>query len=381
MRNKQFQNHNLKENARKQRLTSIDALRGFNMFWITGGQKIVAALSVVTGLPAFQWFHEQMRHVPWNGFAFIDMIFPLFLFLSGVSMPFSMQKRIEKGEPKKSLYKHAFIRMIVLIVLGLVYNRNLDFDFENARYASVLGRIGIAWFFAVLIYLNFSLRKRLIWFSGLLITYFLLMLYVPVPNVGAGVLTLEGNLAGYIDRQILPGRLYLEVMDPGGILSTIPAVGTALLGTFGGSILNLSDSSVSKRKKVIWLLLCGVILLIIGILWDPFFPINKNLWTSSFVLFAGGISFILLALFYLVIDVLKFKKWAFFFVVIGMNPITIYIVQNRLIDFNFMRDFLFTGVITIFPEDFQILVAAVTYVLCVWGFLYFLFRYRIFLKV
>lgn len=366
---------------KSQRLISLDALRGFDMFWITGGQKIILALATITGLPVFKWLDVQMHHVKWDGFAFYDIIFPLFLFLAGVSMPFSFSKRLANGESKTSIYKHSFKRMVLLVILGLIYNHFLNLDFENMRYASVLARIGIAWFLAAVIYLNSSFRWQIVWFWGILIGYCLLLLFVPVPGFGAGVLTPEGNLAGYIDRLFLPGKLYLGTMDPEGILSTIPAISTALFGVFAGRFLLWENVRFSKLRKGVLLLAAGILSLLLGQFWDVFFPINKSLWTSSFVLFAGGWSLLLLGVFYLIIDVWGFRKWAFFFVVIGMNPITIYLVQNRIIMFTSMRDFFFTGLINISPDTIQSLVSAMGYVACVWVFLYILYRKKIFLKV
>ncbi len=364
-----------------QRLYSLDALRGFDMLWITGGQKIIFALATATGLPFFQWLNGQMHHVKWNGFAFYDMIFPLFLFLAGVSLPYSFAARKARGETKTKIYRHAFVRMIILVILGMIINHLLDFDFENMRYVSVLGRIGIAWFFAALILLNASVKWQVVWFWGLLIAYYLLMVYVEVPGYGAGVLTLEGNLAGYIDRMILPGKFYLGVMDPEGVLSNIPAVSTALLGVFAGHFLRSGSLKMNGLKKALTIVGAGVLSLMLGLLWGTFFPINKSLWTSSFVLFAGGWSLILLGVFYLIIDVWRFKKWAFFFVVIGMNSITIYMLQNRIIRFDVMRDFFFSGLMNLSPEGLKLIIGALGYVACVWVFLYLLYRNRVFLKV
>ncbi|VBB48568.1 conserved membrane hypothetical protein [uncultured Paludibacter sp.] len=364
------------------RLASLDALRGFDMLWITGGQKIVFALATIKGLPIFNWLNRQMHHVEWNGFAFYDMIFPLFLFLAGVSMPYSFSNRLAKGETKTTIYKHAFKRMFLLIIFGMIYNGVLHSDFENMRFASVLGRIGVAWFFAAIIYLNTSLRGQIIWFWGILVGYCLLMLFVPVPGFGAGVLTPEGNLSGYIDRLLLPGKLYINnIMEAEGILSTLPAIGTALLGVFAGHFLRVNDEKISRVKKSLWLIVAGVFSLALGLIWNIFFPINKILWTSSFVLFAGGLSLILLGIFYLIIDVWGFKKWSFFFVVIGLNSITIYLVQYKIIDFNKVRDFLFGTLINLTPNSIQPLVSAIIYVLLVWMFLYFLYKNKIFLKV
>lgn len=363
------------------RLQSIDALRGFDMLWISGGQKIIYALMFVTGWPAFKWLHGQMEHVKWEGFAFEDLIFPLFLFLAGVSMPFSFAKRKQKGHSKSKIYRHAFIRMVLLVLLGLFYNRILQFDAQHFRLPSVLARIGIAWFLAAIIYLNASLRWQLLWFWGLLIGYCMLMLWVPVPGYGAGVLTPEGNLAGYIDRSLLPGKLYLGVMDPEGVLSTIPAVSTALLGVFAGQFLRLKKELFSQHRKAYLLMAAGVLSLLMGWAWGLFFPIIKNLWTSSFTLYAGGWSLLFLGFFYLVIDVWGFRKWAFFFVVIGMNPITIYLVQYRIIQFDVVRDTFLGGLIRWSPPGLQQMLIAIGYVSCVWLFLYLLYRRKIFLKV
>jgi predicted acyltransferase len=340
-----------------QRMKSLDALRGFDMFWNTGGQKIIFALATITVLPVFKWLDVQMHNVKWEGFAFYDIIFPLFLFLAGVSIPFSFDKRIANGELKTSIYKRSFKRMMLLVLLGLIYNHLFNLDFENMQYASVLGRIGIAWFLAAVIYLNSSFHWKIIWFWGLLIGYCLLMLFVPVPGFGAGVLTPEGNLEGYIDRLILPGKLYLGTMDPEGILRTIPAISTALFGVFTGHFIRLQDVHLSNLRRGLLILAAGLLSLLLGHFWDMFFQIIKNLWTSSFVFFAGGWSLLLLGILYLIIDVWGFHKWVFYFVVIGMNPITIYLVQNRIIRFDLIRDFCFTGLVNIRRKQFSHLLA------------------------
>ena len=367
--------------SKRQRLLSLDALRGFDMFWITGGQRVIHALATLTGWPLFEYLHLQMDHVKWEGFQFYDLIFPLFLFLAGVSMPFSFGKRLARGDSKMSIYKHAFKRMMLLIILGMLYNRILNLDAEHFRLASVLGRIGIAWFFAAIIFLNTNLRAQIIWFWGLLLAYCLMMLYIPVPGFGAGVLTPDGNLEGYIDRLFLPGTLYMKVMEPEGILSTIPSISTALLGVFAGRLLRSEDVRLSALRKGLLLIGAGIVALGLGELWGLWFPIIKKLWTSSFTLYAGGWSLILLGVFYLIIDAWGFKKWAFFFVVIGLNPITIYLVQYKIIDFDNMRNFFFGGLMHLTPDHIAGLIGTIGYVACVWVFLYILYRKKIFLKV
>ena len=167
----------------RERIDSLDALRGFDMFWITGGEGIFHALAPLTGWSLFIWMSKQLGHVPWNGFHFYDMIFPLFLFIAGISMPFSLSRRLEKGNTRRQVYMHIFKRMILLVFLGMIYNGLLEFDWQNMRYASVLARIGLGWFFAALIFMNTTRKTQYFWFAGILVVYWLIMTFVPVPGV------------------------------------------------------------------------------------------------------------------------------------------------------------------------------------------------------
>jgi len=304
------------------------------------------------------------------------------LFIAGISLPYSISSRLNKGQSKREIYKHMFSRLALLILFGMVYNGLLNFKLDEIRVASVLARIGLAWFFAALIYLNCNLKWQIRWFWIFLLGYWAAMMLIPVPGYGAGVLTIEGNFAGYIDRLFLPGVKYFDgKLDPEGILSMIPAISTALLGTFTGQLLMTDKWQLSKLKKGLVLLTSGIICWGIGAFWGLFFPIIKNIWTSSYVFYAGGLSLIMFAVFYLVIDVWGFKKWAFPFVVIGLNSITIYMIQPGIINFYSMRDYFFSGLVNMFSENWQVLVSSAGYVLCVWLFLYFLYRHKIFLKV
>ena len=363
------------------RLVSLDALRGFDMFWIMGGENIVHALAQLTQWTLFIWLGTQMEHVEWNGFRFYDNIFPLFLFIAGVTMPFSLTRRMERGDSKGKLYQHIIIRGLLLVILGFIYNGLLRFDFDNQRYASVLGRIGLAWMFAAIIFINTKTRGQIIWFAAILLGYWAIMMLVPVPGYGAGVLTKEGSLVGYIDRLFLPGRLYLTVHDPEGILAIIPAIGTALMGVLTGKFLTLRKEGLEPIKKGFYILLAGAISIGIGWLWHLTFPVNKNLWTSSFVLVAGGWSLVYLSIFYIIIDVWKFQKWAFFFIVIGLNPITIYLCQAGMINFESTTRFFFGGFLNTMPELWQHFIGATLYVGVSWLLLYFLYKKKIFLKV
>jgi predicted acyltransferase len=363
------------------RLYSLDALRGFDMFWIMGGEVIFAGLATLTGWSFLEWWATQLDHVTWHGFHFYDMIFPLFLFIAGISFPFSLSKRISSNESRSRIYKHILSRGLILVLLGILYNNGVRLHFSELRYGSVLGRIGLAWMFAAIIFLNTSRKWRIIWFWLLLIGYWLLLMFIPAPDAITGdMYSQEGNLASYIDRMLMPGKLYLGNHDPEGILSTLPAIGTALLGMFTGEFMLSSYMNEKPIKKVLVLVIAGIIFVLLGRLWNITFPINKNLWTSSFVCFVGGLSLLLFALFYLIIDVWHLRKWAFFFAVIGLNPITIYLMQ-RIVDFGPATNFFFGGLIEILPPAWSRLVEGIGITAIAWIFLYFLYRKKIFLKV
>jgi len=373
-----------KNNEKKQdRLLSLDTLRGFDMFWIAGGEYLIVLLAALTGWPFMQWAATQMEHVEWEGFRFYDNIFPLFLLIAGTSMPYSILKRKQRGESMRSIYLHLVKRLLLLIALGLIYNGILRLDFEKQRYSSVLGRIGIAWFLAAVIVLNTRIRGQIMWFVGILLGYWAVMKLVPVPGFGAGVLTPEGNLAAYIDQHLLPGRLCCYTFgDNEGLISHIPAICTALMGTFAGHLLISKDERLTGLRKGLILLGAGILAMVVGKVWGYSFPMIKNLWTSSFVLYAGGLSLILLSVFYLVIDVWGFKKWTLPFVVIGMNSITIYLLNSGIVDWEKMGQYFLGGVAGLFAsEQAQTLVIATGAILCMWYVLYLLYKHKIFLKV
>lgn len=364
----------------KNRLISLDALRGFDMFWIIGGASIFRKLADVTDSNALDWIALQTRHVEWNGFRFFDLIFPLFLFIAGVSFPFSLSSRIKKGVSKSQILRHIIQRGIILVLLGFIYNGVFKTGFTEFRYASVLGRIGLAWMFAAIIYLYTQRTGQIIWFFSILMGYYAIMLLIPVPGYGAGNLTLEGNLATYIDSNFLPGTLYLGCLDPEGILSTIPAISTAMLGMFTGQILKTDNRKINPFKKFYIMLGSGAILIFISLLWNLSFPINKSLWSSSFVLCTGGISLMMLALFYIILDIWKFKSWVLPFIIIGLNPITIYLGQ-KIIDFWFTADYFFGHFFDTISNTYAQVWMACSYLFVSWIFLFFLHKKSIYLKV
>ena len=378
-------------NTTNGRLVSLDVLRGFVMFWIMSGEHIMHALAKAAPIPVFIWMSSQLHHAEWNGITFYDMIFPVFLFVAGVSMPYSFEKKMSlagvktpnelPSKEKQRIYLSMLRRTCILLILGFVVNGLLRFDgFVQTRFASVLGRIGLAWFFAGLIYLNFNLKQQLIWFAAILTGYYLAMKLIPVPNFGAGVLTKAGSLEAYIDRLFLPGRLHSKVYDPEGLFSTIPAIATALLGVFLGTFLR-AKNHFSWGKKLTVLVLSALVLIGIGILWDYDFPINKHLWTSSFVCFVGGFSILFFTFFYLIIDLLGFQNWAFPLLLIGSNSILIYMAAEGLVDFKHTAEYVFGGIIKFLPLIWQPVFTTLSVTMVQLMLLYFLYKKKWFLKV
>jgi predicted acyltransferase len=363
----------------QQRLYSLDALRGFDMFWIMGAEEIFHKLSEATGSPFWNAISLQLTHPDWNGFHFYDLIFPLFLFLAGVATPYSVGRDIEKGKSKNELLWRVIKRGLILVLLGIIYNNGLVIKpVSDIRFASVLGRIGIAYMLANIIYLYSSRRSQVIWFCALLIGYWLAMKLGHAPGYAPGDLTMQGNLASWIDREVLPGKLYLGIHDPEGLFSTIPAIGTGLLGILTGTFLK--TSTLSGKQKCLRIAITGAVFIGLAQLWNLNFPINKNLWTSSFVLQVGGISLLLLSFFYYIIDVKGYKRWAFFFRVIGMNSILIY-MSGHFINWGFTNDSLFGWLGALIGNPYNAVMLAVTFVFIKWLFLYFMYRQKVFLRV
>ncbi len=309
------------------RLVSLDALRGFDMFWIVGAEEVVHALTGLNDAPWAKIITEQLSHKAWQGFAFYDLIFPLFVFIVGISLVFSVSHSLEAYGTAKTI-RRVFIRSAILYVLGLFYYGGIANGYDQVRFVGVLQRIAICYFLASLAFCFLATRGRIALCVGILASYWALMTFVPVPEAGAGNFEEGKNLANYVDKQFLPGKKWDGDHDPEGLLSTLPAVATCLLGVFAGGLLR--STSIKDALKVIYLLTGGLALTALGYLWGMEFPIIKKLWTSSYVLVAAGYSCILMALFYLIVEIIGFKIWAMPFVWIGMNPITIYLAHNLI---------------------------------------------------
>jgi predicted acyltransferase len=362
-----------------QRLYSLDALRGFDMFWIMGAEEIFHGLAKATGSPFWNSLSTQFTHPSWNGFHIYDLIFPLFLFLAGVSTPYSIGRELEKGKSRQQLLLRVIKRGLILVLLGIIYNNGLQLrPVSDIRFSSVLGRIGIAYMLANIIYLYAKQRTQILWFAGLLIGYWLILKFTSAPGFAPGDLTMEGNFASYVDRTILPGKLSLGIHDTVGFFNNIPAIGTALAGIIVGTFLK--DPSTKPARKAGVLAISGIVFLLLAQLWNLDFPINKNMWSSSFVMHTTGLSLLLLSLFYYIIDVRGYKNWAFFFKVIGMNSILIY-MSGRFINWNYATDGFFKWLDQLTGDPFNVVTMAICMVMIQWLFLYILYKKKMFLRV
>lgn len=395
------------------RLISLDALRGFDMFWILGGDALARALDKMEKTPVTETLATQLSHVEWQGFHFYDMIFPLFVFMAGVSTVFSLAKAHETGGRGRAL-RRLVSRTVLLFLCGIFYSGGFSNEWPNIRLLGVLQRIAIGYGGAALIYLIVGPKrpKTLVGITiAILVGYWAILTYVPFPDVR---LTKEGlepliakagssdssvilqqvstttkgqfekgyNLVNYIDWRYLPGRKYDTYFDPEGILSMIPAVASALLGILSGWLLR--ECQMRNAIKLIILIVIGLGLAALGFQWDATSPIIKKIWTSSFVLVAGGFSMALLGLFYLVIEIIGLQFWARPFVWIGSNAITLYLVSNLMgfgkISARFVGGDVSHWLDTNLATGAGPLVQALTALFFVFLFARFLYNHKIFLR-
>ena len=335
---------------------SLDALRGFDMFWILGADALVLALGGLSTSPVARFFTGQLEHKAWEGFGFYDLIFPLFVFIVGVTTVYSLRALIER-HGRAAAVKRVLRRAALLLLLGIFYNGGLTHEWPNVRIAGVLSRIALVYAATGMLFCFFKPRALGAIGAGLLVGYWALLTFVPIRDIQLADRALAArigvehptraqvhaafeattarvtgkfdpglNLTNHLDFQFLPGALYDHYYDPEGLLSTLPAIATCLLGVFAGLLLRRADWDDGRKLRV--LLVAGVAAIAAGWLWNLQFPVIKKIWTSSYVLVAGGWSFLLLAAFYYVVDVLRWRRWCQPFVWIGMNPITLYLVLS-----------------------------------------------------
>ncbi|MGA2243867.1 MAG: heparan-alpha-glucosaminide N-acetyltransferase domain-containing protein [Verrucomicrobiota bacterium] len=399
--------------AEAHRLVSLDALRGFDMFWILGADSFVYALHKLSDNTVTRFFAAQLEHAEWEGFHFYDLIFPLFVFIMGVSTVISLTRIIGR-EGRGGAVRHVLKRGALLFVVALIYSGGFANPWPDIRLMGVLNRIALCYTFGGLLFIFCDVRVMVSVAAALLLGYWALLELVPFPDVrpvpgGTAVISKEAgytnilqlnlastnmisgsflqgvNLANYLDQKYLPGRKYDGTYDPEGFLSTLPALVTGLLGIFTG--LFLRNQSVSGTKKALYLVSAGAAGAVLGWLWGLEMPVIKKIWTSSYVLVAGGYSAMLLGLFYWIVEVKEKTAWCQPFVWIGMNPITLYLASNFLggLGFEKLAQRLAGGPVKSFFDAHvargfgELVISAVAVALFVW-FARFLYQRKIFLR-
>jgi len=361
--------------AKTERLLSLDALRGFDMFWIIGGASIIRGFAKVWPGNVTSVLNQQLEHVPWVGLHFFDVIWTLFMFMVGVSLAFSIAKRKLMNESPRSIYLHAIRRTLIMFVLGMAAQGNLlEFNLATLHpFYSVLHGIAAGYLIATIVTMNFRAKGQAIVTAIFLVTYWILLLVIPVPGIGRGVLTPSGNAAANIDT-LITGRFHFG--ENTWFLSYLGFASSVLIGVLAGELLL---SARSRKVKCLALYGYAAGLLVLGFIWSIWLPIIKLLWTSSFVLVAGGLSCLAMATFYLVIDVLGYRKWAFPFTIIGVNALAVY-MATELFDFRHIGD-VFVGhlLARVGPWD-EVLAQSAAFAI-VWLILYWMYRTRSFVKL
>lgn len=317
-------------NPAPERIVSVDVLRGFDMFWLVGGAGLALGIGRLLGSPVKEGVLRQFEHAKWEGFYFYDLIFPLFVFLSGMSIVFFLGRLIRE-QGRAAALRRLTRRCVIMFLLGILYSGGLMKPWPEVRLMGVLQRIALACFFAGLLFCFLDWRGLTAALITLLLGYWALLSFVPLPGREA-ISWVEGeNWACWLDARYLPGHKHYGTYDPEGILSTIPAVGTCLLGVLAGFFIKTERYTPVQKAAAFFL--AGVALTVAGYVWGWQCPVIKKIWTPTYVCVAGGYSLMLLGAFYYIIDVLKVRWWIAPFVWIGVNPLTIYLARG-LVEFN-----------------------------------------------
>ena len=311
------------------RIVSLDVFRGLT----------IAAMILVNNPGSWSHIYWPLQHAPWHGWTPTDLVFPFFLFIVGVAMVFSFAARLRRGATAAQLARHVLWRSAVIFAVGLFLHGFPYFRLATIRIPGVLQRIAVCYLCAALIVL--AARRRSLARPAtardaapiaavifvLLVGYWALMTFVPVPGYGAGNLTPQGNLAAYIDRALLSGHLWSQTRtwDPEGLLSTLPAIATVLIGVLVGDWIR---SARAQQLKAYGLFFAGGACLVLGKLLDPIFPINKNLWTSSYVILTGGFAMVLLAGLYWLVELRGWRRWAKPFIIFGTNALFVFALSG-----------------------------------------------------
>jgi predicted acyltransferase len=362
--------------AKATRVVSVDALRGFDLFWIIGAEAVLKSLNRVINSPTTNFISTQLNHVEWTGFRFYDLIMPLFIFIVGVSLPFSLRGRLEKNPSKSALWPHIIKRVILLWILGMAVQGNLlDYDLSKIKfYSNTLQAIASGYLISAIIVLYFRVAWQAICTILLMLVYWAIIGLIPVPGVGAGVITPDENFAIYFDKLVFGA--FQDGTTYSWLVSSLNFGATSMLGVFTGYLL---QSELKINKKVIWLAVAGITLIIAGSVWNLILPSVKHIWTSSFVLFSGGLCVLSMALFLWLIDGLNLKKGFLFFTIIGMNAIFAY-CASHLFDFGHVAD-IFTGGLKQYTGDWYRFIRALGGFGVLYLILWQMYKHKIFIKI
>jgi predicted acyltransferase len=368
----------------KDRLISLDVFRGIT----------IAGMILVNNPGTWGNVYPPLRHAEWNGCTPTDLIFPFFLFIVGIAITLSLSKRKERGDNQKELLLNILRRSVILFLLGLVLSGFPYFDLSTIRIPGVLQRIAVVYLISSFLFLKLSLKIQVYLTFSFLVVYWLLMTFVPVPGIGPANLEKTTNFAAWLDNLLLSGHLwrYTKVWDPEGLLSTLPAISTALIGILTGHWL---QSKSDMTTKTVWLFVFGSFLMLAGYIWDGWFPMNKNLWTSSYVLYTGGLALNFLAICYWFIDVKKVTWWVKPFQVYGMNAITVFFLSGIVGRLMYMikfvdssgtevsvKNYLFSNLFLTWLTPINAsLVWALAYIFIWLGLMWILYSKKIFIKV
>lgn len=359
------------------RLTSLDAMRGFT----------IAAMILVNYPGDWNYIYEPLEHAKWNGLTPTDLIFPFFLYIVGVSIALSYTKLLEKGTSKGALYKKIIFRFLKIFAVGVFLSMLPSFDIFNVRITGVLQRISLVFLACSFVFLNISVRVQAWLGAVILVVYWLAMTLIPTPGAGQVMLERGVNLAAYVDSILLPGRMWEGTWDPEGILSTFPSIVSGITGLLAGYLL------LQKRdpyEKSILLMIAGLASVSAGYVWGLTFPVNKNLWTSSYVLVTSGLASLLLGATYYIVDIRKYTTWTRAGIIFGSNAIAIYFLSDvisylfYLVPFgsaalneHFMTTFTTIGL----AHELVSLLYAMIFVCINFGIAFILYKKKIFIKL
>jgi predicted acyltransferase len=362
-----------------QRLVSLDVFRGIT----------IAGMVLVNNPGSWEHIYWPLEHAAWSGWTPTDLVFPFFLFIVGVSITLALGKRVELGGSNRDVYLKIIKRTLIIFAIGLFLNGFPYFSLAELRIPGVLQRIAVCYFFASIIFLNTKIRTQIAIIVALLLGYWLLVKFVPAPGYAAGDLTKEGSLPSYVDRVVFGKHVWAQakVYDPEGLLSTLPAIATTLIGVLTGHWLRTEKT---RYEKAAGMFVVGAICVAVGWAWNAFFPINKALWTSSYVLFTGGLALQFLAFCYWLIDIKGYRRWAKPFEVFGLNAIALYVVADLIavslglvkVGEGSLGGWIYDHVFASWASPVNASLAfAICFVLVCLGLMWILYRRRIFLKV